>query len=69
VTAPLDQPVRWRDVLVAGMAAVHDITVTASCAAPLTCDCSEWVCPDGTHLWLTPTAAQAATWAHDGVVS
>lgn len=52
MTAPAE--VDWRAVLTDGMAA-QGVPVTVSCAAPLTCDCEEWVCPDGQHLWLVPT--------------
>jgi len=49
-------------VLRAGMAA-GGVEVTVSLAAPLVR--SPWepfVCPHGTHYWMTPTAAQTAVW-------
>lgn len=55
---PLNHP-DWAAVLTAGMAA-QGRPVTVSCAAPTTCDCAEWVCPDGTHLWCVNTPQTGA---------
>lgn len=62
-SAPLARP-DWAAVLTAGMAA-QGMPVTVSCAAPLTCNTWECVCPDGTHLWLTP-ATQTGASTRDG---